>query len=135
MAAPQTSTQQPNLNRRGTRRDWAFLFAASVFEIVFAMSANAAEGLTRLGPSIVMVVAVASAVFLLSKALRSIDVAVGYAVWTGIGTVGAVVLGSVVFNEAFSVGKAVCLLLIVGGVVSLHGAPQLERPKSIDLER
>lgn len=135
MAAPQTSTQQRSRNPRGTRRDWALLFAASVFEIVFAMSANAAEGLTRLGPSIVMVVAVVSAVFLLSKALRSIDVAVGYAVWTGIGTVGAVVLGSVVFNEAFSVGKAVCLLLIVGGVVSLHGAPQSQRPESIDLER
>ena len=123
MGTPQTSPPHVGLKRRGTRRDWSMLLAASAFEVSFAMSANAAEGLTRLGPTLLMTASVAAAVFLLSKALRSIDVAVGYAVWTGIGTVGAVVLGSILFEETFSAGKAVCLLLIVGGVVSLHGAP------------
>lgn len=122
MTVRRTSTPHHSLGDRGTRRAWALLLGASIFEIVFALSANAAEGLTRLGPSVVMIGAVAAAVFLLSKALKSIDVAVGYAAWTGIGTVGTAVLGSVVFNEAFSPGKAACLVLILGGVVGLHGA-------------
>lgn len=134
MSAPPRSTRHPGLDRRGTRRDWSLLLAASAFEIVFAMSANAAEGLTRLGPSVLMLGTVAAAVFLLSKALRSIDVAVGYAVWTGIGMVGTVVLGCLLFDEAFSAGKVVCLLLIVGGVVSLHGAPQAPRTGPTDPE-
>jgi quaternary ammonium compound-resistance protein SugE len=61
----------------------------------------------------------ALSVYLLSVALKSIPVGTGYAVWTGIGAVGTAVLGMILFNEPREIGRIICILLIVTGILGL----------------
>ncbi|MFI0739543.1 DMT family transporter [Streptomyces sp. NPDC021100] len=98
---------------------WIYLLIASVFEVVFALATNATEGFTRLGPSLLTAGAAAGGIFFLSLALRTLDVGVGYTVWTGIGSVGTVVLGSVIFDEPVNAWKVLAFVLIIGGVLGL----------------
>lgn len=102
------------------RTAWALLLLAAVFEVLFAVSLKATAGFSRPLPSFFTVVTVAIAILLLSKALKVLDAAVGYTVWTGLGTVGAVVLGAALFDEGMSVGKALFLTLIIAGVLGLQ---------------
>ncbi|NUW41476.1 DMT family transporter [Nonomuraea rhodomycinica] len=104
---------------------WIHLLVAAVFEVVFALATNATEGFTRLGPSLLTAAAAAGGIFFLSQALKTLDVGVGYTVWTGIGSVGTVLLGSVVFGEELTVWKAVAFVLIIGGVLGLKLADRL----------
>ncbi|MBF6355101.1 multidrug efflux SMR transporter [Nocardia higoensis] len=104
---------------------WVYLLIASVFEVVFALATNATNGFTVLGPSLLTAAAAAGGIFFLSLALRSLDVGVGYTVWTGIGSVGTVVLGTVVFGEAMTAPKIVAFVLIISGVLGLRLADKL----------
>jgi quaternary ammonium compound-resistance protein SugE len=108
---------------------WGYLLAAVVFEIAFALGAKGAEGFTQLWWSIFTVVASLGGTFLLSKALRVIDMGVGYAVWTGIGAVGTVIIGAFLFHEPITWAKALCFGLIVAGAMGLKlfGSEQPER--------
>ncbi|MCC3775378.1 multidrug efflux SMR transporter [Streptomyces sp. UNOB3_S3] len=106
--------------RTESAKAWTLLLIAAVFEVVFALSSAANEGFTRLVPSLITVVAGGGGVYLLSLALRTLDVGIGYTVWTGIGSVGAVVFGALLFGEDITVGKVVCLVAIIGGVLGLH---------------
>jgi quaternary ammonium compound-resistance protein SugE len=101
------------------KRAWTYLLVAAVFEVVFALGTNGSEGFTRLGWSITTVVAAAGGIFFLSLAVKTLDVGVGYTVWTGIGSVGTVVFGTLVFHESLSPLKVACFVLIIGGVVGL----------------
>lgn len=98
---------------------WMFLAIAAVFEVVFALSANAANGFTHRWYSIQTFAAAAVAIYFLSLSLEVLDVGVGYAIWTGVGAVGTVALGTVLFDEKLNVGKVVAILAIVVGVVGL----------------
>ncbi|MER7751528.1 multidrug efflux SMR transporter [Kitasatospora sp. NPDC097643] len=98
---------------------WIHLLIASVFEVVFALATNATHGFTVLGPSLLAAAAAAGGIFFLSLALRTLDVGVGYTVWTGIGSVGTVALGTVLFHESLNAGKVVAFVLIIGGVLGL----------------
>lgn len=98
---------------------WIYLLVAAVFEVVFALATNAADGFTLLGPSLLTAAAAGGGIFFLSLALRSLDVGVGYTVWTGIGSVGTVTLGSLIFDEPMTVGRALAFVLIIGGVLGL----------------
>lgn len=104
---------------------WIYLLVASVFEVVFALATNATHGFTVLGPSLLSAAAAAGGIFFLSLALKTLDVGVGYTVWTGIGSVGTVLLGSVIFHESMNAGKAVAFVLIIGGVLGLKLADRL----------
>lgn len=110
---------------------WVYLLVASVFEIVFALATNATHGFTVLGPSLLTAGAAAAGIFFLSLALKSLDVGVGYTVWTGIGSVGTVVFGSVVFHETFTAAKALAFILIIGGVLGLKIADKLAHPDPV----
>jgi quaternary ammonium compound-resistance protein SugE len=98
---------------------WAYLLIAAVFEVVFALATNATEGFTVLGPSLLTIAAASGGIFFLSLALKTLDVGVGYTVWTGIGSVGTVVFGTLLFGESMSVWKALAFVLIIGGVLGL----------------
>ncbi|MER0244489.1 multidrug efflux SMR transporter [Streptomyces sp. HSW2009] len=98
---------------------WIYLLVAAVFEVVFALSANATEGFTQLGPSLLTVAAATGGVFFLSLALKTLDVGVGYTIWTGLGSLGALGLGAVLFDEGLGLGKVISFLAIVGGVIGL----------------
>jgi quaternary ammonium compound-resistance protein SugE len=98
---------------------WVFLGIASVFEIVFALSANASKGFTHRWYSIQTFAAAAVAIYFLSLSLKVLDVGVGYAIWTAIGAVGTVIFGVVLFKEKLNVGKIASIAAVIVGVISL----------------
>ncbi|MBU3064519.1 multidrug efflux SMR transporter [Nocardia sp. NEAU-G5] len=98
---------------------WLVLLLAGGFEIGYALSVGGSHGFTVLSWSLVAIVFFLLTLFALSVALRHIDVGIGYAVWAGIGAVGAALLGPVLFRETLSPGKAFWLAVIVAGVVWL----------------
>lgn len=101
---------------------WVFLGIASVFEIVFALSANASKGFTHRWYSIQTFAAAAVAIYFLSLSLKVLNVGVGYAIWTAIGVVGTVVFGVVLFGEKLNAGKLVSIGAVVAGVIGLKAA-------------
>jgi quaternary ammonium compound-resistance protein SugE len=108
---------------------WIYLLIAAVFEVVFALATNATEGFTQLGPSLLTAAAAAIGIFFLSLALKTLDVGVGYTVWTGIGSVGTVVLSTVIFDEEITLWKALAFVLIIGGVLGLKLSDRLTAGK------
>jgi len=96
---------------------WIMLFVAGVFEVVWAYSMKQSEGFTRLVPSVVTIVMMAASFGLLSFAMRSIPLGTAYTIWTGIGAVGAFVVGIVVLGEHVDSTRIVAALLIVSGLV------------------
>ncbi|OEJ25418.1 multidrug transporter [Streptomyces agglomeratus] len=98
---------------------WIYLLIASVFEVIFALGTNATDGFTKLVPSLITAVAAGFGIFFLSLALKTLDVGVGYAIWTGIGSVGTVLLGTVIFDESLNLGKVICFVAILGGIIGL----------------
>ncbi|MGP3773447.1 DMT family transporter [Streptomyces sp. SDT5-1] len=105
---------------RGDRaRAWPVLLLAGAFEIAYALAVGGSQGFTVLSWSLVAVAFFLLTLFALSLALRTIDVGIGYAVWAGIGAVGAALLGPVFFDETLTPAKGLWLALIIGGVVWL----------------
>ena len=98
---------------------WVFLVLAGLLEIAFALSLKASHGFTRLGPSLGFLVAGAASFFFVTQALRTLPVGVAYAVWTGIGAAGTALFGIMMLGESRDVGRLLCILLIVAGVVGL----------------
>ena len=98
---------------------WGYLFVAALFEIGWAVGLKYSGGFTRLWPSIVTLLAMAASLFFLAIAVRTIPVGTGYAIWTGIGAVGTAIFGILLFEEPLTAWRAVCLLLIVCGVIGL----------------
>ncbi|MQS09005.1 QacE family quaternary ammonium compound efflux SMR transporter [Streptomyces sp. IF17] len=107
-------------------RSWIMLLLAGGFEVGYALAVGGSEGFTRLTWSLVAVVFFLLTLWALSVALRTIDVGIGYAVWAGIGAVGAALLSPVVFNETLTAFQAVWLAVIIAGVVWLKLA---DRPR------
>jgi quaternary ammonium compound-resistance protein SugE len=98
---------------------WVLLVIAGVFEIGWAVGLKYTEGFTRVWPSIVTGVSMVASVVLLGLAMRSLPVGTAYAVWTGIGAVGTVVLGILLFDEPATSGRLACIVLIVSGILGL----------------
>ncbi|MET9961902.1 multidrug efflux SMR transporter [Streptomyces sp. NPDC006326] len=99
---------------------WVFLGVAILFEIAFALGTNATKGFTRLWPSVLTLLAAAGGIYTLSLALRELDVSVGYTIWTGIGGVGTVVLGSILFKEKITLARLISFASIIGGAILLR---------------
>lgn len=98
---------------------WLLLVAAGLLEIVWAVSMKASHGFTKPNFTSITLVAAALSFWLLGLALRQIPVGTAYAVWTGIGAVGAVILGIVFFGESLSLARIGCITLIVLGICGL----------------
>ena len=101
-------------------RAWALLVVAGLLETGWAIGLKYTRGFTRPWPSVATAAAMVASIWLLARALRVLPVGTGYAVWTGIGTVGAAILGIVLLGESRSVARLVCLALIVAGIVGLR---------------
>jgi quaternary ammonium compound-resistance protein SugE len=99
---------------------WFYLIVAGLLETGWAIGLKYSEGFSRLGPSILTVLAMIASFWLLALALNTLPLGTAYAVWTGIGTVGTVLLGIVLFNEPVEVLRLSCIGLIVAGVVGLR---------------
>ncbi|MFI7611639.1 multidrug efflux SMR transporter [Nonomuraea terrae] len=102
--------------------EWIYLAIAIVFEIGFALGTNATKGFTRLWPSVFTLLSAAGGIFTLSLALKTLDVGVGYTIWTGIGSIGTVILGALIYKEKITPVKLVSFAAIIGGVVLLRVA-------------
>jgi quaternary ammonium compound-resistance protein SugE len=99
---------------------WTYLLIASGFEILFALGLKYADGFTRLGWSVLTVAAGVASFLILSQALRTLPVGTGYAVWTGVGAVGATILGIFLFHEPRDAGRLASIGLIISGIVGIR---------------
>lgn len=98
---------------------WFILVIAGLLEVVWAIGLKYTHGFTRITPSIITVVAMLISVVLLSWAMKNLPVGTAYAVWTGIGAVGAAIAGIVLLGESASLARIVSLCLIVAGIIGL----------------
>lgn len=98
---------------------WVVLVIAGLFEVGWAIGLKYTEGFTRLWPSVATGAAMVISVVLLGWAMRSLPVGTAYAVWTGIGAVGTVILGIVLFHEPATAARLLCVAMILAGIVGL----------------
>lgn len=98
---------------------WFILIVAGLFEVGWAIGLKYTDGFTRPWPTVGTVAAMVVSVALLGVAMRTLPVGTAYAVWTGIGAVGTVVLGMLLFHEPATVARLTCVGLIVAGIVGL----------------
>jgi quaternary ammonium compound-resistance protein SugE len=98
---------------------WIYLGIAGLLECGWAVGLKYTEGFTKLWPSLGTASAMIGSFWLLSRALRTIPVGTGYAVWTGIGAVGTAILGMLLFAEPRDAARLACLALIVVGILGL----------------
>lgn len=98
---------------------WILLFIAGLLEVGWAIGLKYTEGFTRLWPSVGTLAAMTISVVLLGLAMRTLPVGTAYAVWTGIGAVGTVILGIVLFAEPATAARLGCVGLIVAGIIGL----------------
>lgn len=96
---------------------WIVLVIAGMLEIVWAYSMKQSDGFTRLWPTAITVIAMLLSFALLSSSMRSIPLGTAYTVWTGIGAVGAFLVGIAMLGEAVTLPRVLAALLIVGGLV------------------
>lgn len=99
---------------------WTYLCMAGACEVLWVIGLKYTAGFSRLWPSLLTVLAMAVSFYFLSQALKTLPVGTAYAVWTGIGAVGAVIVGMVLFGESRDVLRLACIGLIVAGIVGLR---------------
>ncbi|HHU16716.1 MAG TPA: quaternary ammonium compound efflux SMR transporter SugE [Clostridiales bacterium] len=98
---------------------WIYLFIAGGFEVLWAVGLKYSYGFTRLIPSVVTISGMIISFYFLSLALKSLPLGTSYAIWTGIGTVGSVILGIFLFKESASITRIFFICLIITGIVGL----------------
>lgn len=98
---------------------WVYLLFAGLFEIVWVYALKQSQGFTRLWPTVGMIAAMVVSFFLLGLAVRTLPIGTAYAVWTGIGAIGAVLIGIVFFHDQATFGRLFFVSLIIVGVIGL----------------
>ena len=98
---------------------WLALVAAGLFEVAWALGLKYSDGLTRFWPTAATMIAIALSFGLMAIALRSLPFGTAYAVWTGIGAVGSIIMGMLLYSESTDPVRLLCLTLIVAGMVGL----------------
>ena len=98
---------------------WWLLFFAGLLEVVWAVALKYADGFSRVGPSVVVVLTLIGSLILLSRAARELPIGTAYAIWVGIGALGAAVCGVLLFREPLTLARAAFLLLLLAAVVGL----------------
>lgn len=96
---------------------WMYLVVAGLLEVVWAYTMKLSNGFTQLGYSAITLVAMVASFGLLSVAMKSLPLGTAYTIWTGIGAVGAFIVGILVLGEAATALRMLAALLIVGGLV------------------
>jgi small multidrug resistance pump len=99
---------------------WLALLGAIAFEIIGTLSLKATDGFRRVGPTLVVLVGYGLSFWLLSVALRGIEVGVAYAIWSAVGTTVIAAFGILAWGESVTTLKVVSLGLVVAGVVGLN---------------
>lgn len=98
---------------------WGILILAGLFEVGWAIGLKYTEGFTRFWPSLWTVLAIVASLWLLSVAMKFLPVGTAYTIWVGVGAVGTVILGIVLFDEPINTLRVVSIVLIVAGIIGL----------------
>lgn len=106
--------------RRVDAMAWLYLLVAGLLEVVWATAMKYSEGFTRLGPSVVTLVAMIASFALLAAAMKTLPLGTAYGVWTGIGAIGSVLVGILLLGESAAPARLLFLALIVIGIVGLQ---------------
>lgn len=99
--------------------EWLYLVTAGLLEVGWATGLKYSQGFVKILPSILTVIGMAASFYFLALSLKSLPLGTAYAIWTGIGTVGTVVLGIILFKEPISLMRLLCIGLIVSGIIGL----------------
>lgn len=98
---------------------WVYLLCAGVFEVIWASFMKQSDGFTKLTPSIITLVTMVISFALLAVAMRTLPLGTAYAIWTGIGAVGAFLVGIFLMGDAASPFRIISMMLIVAGIIGL----------------
>lgn len=98
---------------------WIYLLIAGLFEVSWAVGLKLSNGFTNLTISILTVIGMVASFYFLAISLKSIPLGTAYAIWTGIGTVGTVILGIILFKEPITIMRMICITLIIAGITGL----------------
>lgn len=101
---------------------WVILFFAGLFEVGWAIGLKYTEGFTRPWPTVWTVLAMIISLWLLGMAMKSLPVGTAYSVWVGVGAVGTVILGIVLFGEPANAARLISVALILAGIIGLKVA-------------
>jgi quaternary ammonium compound-resistance protein SugE len=104
---------------QGAQMAWVILVVAGLFEIGWAIGLKYTEGFTRTWPTIGTVLSMVASVWLLGIAMKSLPVGTAYSVWVGVGAVGTVILGIVLFGEPANAFRLISVGFIIAGIVGL----------------
>ncbi len=99
--------------------EWFYLAIAGFLEVFWAIGLKYSQGFTKPLPSLMTVLGMAASFYFLSLSLKSLPIGTAYAVWTGIGTVGTVLFGIVLFAEPVGFMRLACIMLVVSGIIGL----------------
>ena len=98
---------------------WALLILSGLLDVAWAMSVKMADGYSRLGWTILSFALLAAFIYALGKALQALPLGTAYAVWTGIGAVGSIIVGIVIFREPVTFVRLFWIAVTLSGIVGL----------------
>lgn len=99
--------------------EWLYLLIAGFFEISWAVGLKASDGFSHFWISVFTVIGMVASYYFLALAMKNIPLGTAYTVWTGIGAVGAVVFGIILFKEPLTAMRLLCITMIVSGIIGL----------------
>jgi quaternary ammonium compound-resistance protein SugE len=101
---------------------WAYLVLAGLFEVAFASTLKLTEGFTKLTPTLIFLACAVTSFVLLAKAAQTLPIGTAYAIWTGIGAAGTVIVGILLYKEPATALRLFFLATLVGSVIGLRYA-------------
>jgi quaternary ammonium compound-resistance protein SugE len=111
--------EMSSLPKEKTLMNWIYIWIASLLEIAWTIGLKYSHGFTNLIPSVITIGIIIISFFVLSKALHSIPIGTGYAIFTGAGTVGTIAVGAIFWGENLTLLKVFFVLLIIIGIIGL----------------
>jgi len=98
---------------------WAYLIAAGLFEVGFASTLKLTEGFTKLWPTAIFTVCIVLSFVFLNKAVKDLPIGTAYAIWTGIGAAGTVIVGILVYKEPATAMRLFFIATLIGSIIGL----------------
>jgi quaternary ammonium compound-resistance protein SugE len=98
---------------------WIYLVVAGLLEMAWATGIKYSQGFTRLGPTLLTLLALTGSMWLLALSARTLPIGTAYAVWVGIGALGTAVMGALLFGEPVSLARGVCLVMLLVSILGL----------------
>ncbi|EFM09122.1 small multidrug resistance protein [Paenibacillus curdlanolyticus YK9] len=114
---------------------WMYLIIAGFLEVGWAFGLQESHGFTRLVPSIVTIVTLAASFMLFAKAMKTIEIGTAYAIFTGLGTAGTVLVGMLFLDEPVQIGKLFFVTLLLCGIVGLKVVAKEKQPQEQSVQQ